>query len=249
MKLLRLEFYKIRRKRLLPMIVLFLLVELSWAFMSISISMARNPDTSSWETVLITVASMNGLFMPIITAVAASRICDMEHKGSTWKLMMSAAVKRNRIYGAKYICAALLMLLAVLVQAIAIVFFGTVYGLEQPLSLVLLLQFMVGTMLTTMVVLALQQWIALAIKNQAFALAVGMLGGFIGMTADLFPEAVRSFFVWSYYTGLSPVAYSYSGDTMRIVSRSIEAQLPLVLLAAGALCYVAGMIHVSRQDV
>jgi len=234
---------------LLPMIVLFLLVELSWAFMSISISMARNPDNSSWETILITVASMNGLFMPIITAVAASRICDMEHKGSTWKLLMSAAVKRNRVYGAKYSCAALLMLLAVIVQAIAIAFFGTINGLEQSLPIGLLLQFMMGTMLTTMVVLALQQWIALAIKNQAFALAAGMLGGFIGMTADLFPEAARRLFVWSYYTGLSPVTYSYSNDTMRIVSRGLEAQWPLVLLVAGLLCYVAGMIHVSRQDI
>ena len=30
-------------------------------------------------------ATMNGLFLPILAAVIASRICDMEHRGNTWR--------------------------------------------------------------------------------------------------------------------------------------------------------------------
>ncbi|MFD0710437.1 ABC transporter permease [Paenibacillus sp. GCM10027626] len=249
MKWIGLEFYKLRRKRIIPMILLFLAVELAWAFISVTMSLSRNPDSAGWEIVLVTVSSMNGLFLPIIAAVVASRVCDMEHKGDTWKMLLAASVKRGHIYGAKYGCACLLMLLAIVVQTAGIASFGLVNGFEQVLPAMLLLRFVAGTLLTSMVVLALQQWLALAVKNQAFGLCLGMIGGFIGMTADMFPLFVRRIFIWTYYTGLSPVAYSYEQETMHIIGRQIDGQLLIIVIAAGLVCYAAGMLHVSRQDV
>lgn len=113
MKAIGLEFFKLRRRHLFLMIVLFLSMEIAWAFISISMSISRNPDSAGWEGVFVTIASMNGLFLPILSAVVVSR-CDMEHKGSTWKLLMAISVKRRRIYAAKYICACVLLLFAVL---------------------------------------------------------------------------------------------------------------------------------------
>lgn len=168
------------------MIALFLGVQLSWAFISASVSLSRNPDSAGWEGILLTVASMNGLFLPIIAAVVVSRICDMEHKGNTWWVLMTASLKRTKIYAAKYISASILLMFAVLLQIAAIVSFGVLNGFEQPVRS-LLVTFFFMTMLTNMVVIALQQWVSLLIKNQAFALCLGMIGGFVGMTADLFP--------------------------------------------------------------
>lgn len=249
MKAIRLEFFKLRRKRLFLMIILFLCVELAWAFMANSFSISRNPNNAGWDAVLVTVASMNGLFLPIISAVVVSRICDMEHKGSTWKLLMAASVKRSRIYAAKYASACILMLGAMILQAFAIVGFGVAHGFEESVPFSLLIRFLAGTMLTNMVVIALQQWISLSVKNQAFALCLGMIGGFIGMAAELFPAAVRQIFIWSYYTGLCPVAYNYVNNTMGFVPRDIGASLPITVLFMGAAAYVAGSIHVSRQEV
>ncbi|AJS58187.1 ABC transporter permease [Paenibacillus sp. IHBB 10380] len=249
MKMIGLEFFKLRRKHLFLMISLFLCVELAWAFMASSMSISRNPNSVGWDGVLVMIASMNGLFLPIISAVVASRICDMEYKGSTWKLLMAASVKRSHIYAAKYICACILMLFAIILQIFAIVGFGIVQGFEQSVPLFLLIKFWAGTMLTTMVVIALQQWISLSVKNQAFGLCLGMLGGFIGITGDLFPAVVRRIFVWSYYTGLCPVAYNYVNNSMEFVARDIGAYLPIALLFMGAVAYIAGSIHVSRQEV
>lgn len=252
MSMLGLEFYKLRRRRLLLMITLFLSVELAWILISTSVSLSRNPELAGWGGVLgllMTTASMNGLFLPILSAVVVSRICDMEHKGNTWKLLLSASVTRGRVYAAKYTCASILMLFAIMIECAAIIGFGMMYQFEWSDLFPLLLQFVGGAILTNQVVIALQQWLSLSVKNQAFSLCLGMIGGFIGMTADLFPALIRRIFIWSYYTGLSPITYEYSDSTMRFVTRSIGVMLPITLLIMGIVIYIVGSFHVSRQEV
>ena len=125
-KTLGLEYFKIRRKKIWVMILLFLIVEMLWAFMSISRSIASNPDHAIWESVIFNVSSMNGLFMPIISAIVVSRICDMEHKGSTWKMLIATNVSRSHLYVAKYICANSLLLFGIFAQTVLMIMFGLI---------------------------------------------------------------------------------------------------------------------------
>lgn len=68
MHVVALEFFKLRRRRVLLMIVLFLGVEILWASISVSNSFTRNPDSAGWEGIITTFSSMNGLFLPILSA-------------------------------------------------------------------------------------------------------------------------------------------------------------------------------------
>lgn len=183
-KALALEYFKLRRKRIMIMAALFLCIEMLWALVSMTMAMARNPDTADWKNVIATTASMNGLFLPLICAIIVSRLCDMEHKGNTWKMIITARMSPGQIYAAKYICALSLLLLYIVLQAGIISGFGIMYGFKS-LPLLLLLQYIGGALLTSMAIIALQQWISLAVTNQSFALSLGMIGGFIGMSADL----------------------------------------------------------------
>jgi len=203
MRTIILEFYKLRRKHILSMITIFIGAEILWAFMAISMSMSRNPESIKWEAIITVISSMNGLFLPIISAIVASRICDMEHKGNTWKLLLSTNKKR----------------------------------------------FIISTMLTNMAILALQQWISFSIKNQAFALCLGMIGGFLGMSAALFPASLRRIFIWSYYTELSPVTYIYNGKSAEYIIRTINPKIIAIVLLMGIVFYVAGNVHVSKQEI
>lgn len=251
MKAIGLEFYKLRHKHLFLMVTLFLLVEIAWAFMATSVSISRNPENARWEQLIVMCASMNGLFLPILSAVCVSRICDIEHKGNTWKLLMTVSVKRGQLYVAKYICACIVMLWVCILQVLSISAFGIFNGFELPVPLFLLAQFLVGTVLTNMTIIALQQWVSMAVKNQAFALSLGMVGGFIGMAADLFQLEVRRFFMWSYYTGLSPITQNYTNEQMQLIVRDFSTLLPVmvVLVMTGITIYLAGSIHLSRQEV
>ena len=55
-----LEWYKLRRKRVGLMVILFLLVEIGWAFAATSMSISRRPDQAGWEPLIAMVSSMNG---------------------------------------------------------------------------------------------------------------------------------------------------------------------------------------------
>ncbi|MOA16046.1 ABC-2 family transporter protein [compost metagenome] len=220
-----------------------------WAFMSISRSIANNPDQAIWESVVFSVSSMNGFFMPIISAIVVSRICDMEHKGATWKMLVATNVSRGRLYAVKYICANSLLLYGILVQAIFMLVFGLVKDFPGAPPIEILIRFIGGTLLTTLAVTALQQWISMAIKNQAFALCLGMLGGFIGMTAGLFPAAVRHMFIWSYYLDLSPVTYLYAESSGTYTTQLVGPGIVMAALGMAVLFFIAGNLRVTRQEI
>lgn len=246
---LGLEYFKIRRKKIWIMISLFLGVQMLWAFMSISRSIASNPDHAVWEAIIFNISSMNGLFMPIISAIVVSRICDMEHKGATWKMLVATNVSRGHLYAAKYICANSLLLFGILAQAVLMIAFGLVKDFPGAFPIDDLLRYIGGAMLTTLAVTALQQWISFSIKNQAFALCFGMLGGFIGMTAGLFPAGVRHMFIWSYYLDLSPVTFLYSESSSTYMAQPVDLAIVVASLMMTILFYIAGSIHVSRQEI
>lgn len=244
-----LEYYKLRRKKIGLMLLSFLSVEMLWAFLSISRSIAKNPDHAVWEALIFNISSMNGLFLPILSAIIVSRICDMEHKGATWKMLAATNVSRNRLYAAKYVCAVSLLLLGLLAQMVLMAGFGILKNFPEPLPAGLLIRFLGGAMLPVLVVTALQQWLSLAVKNQAFALCLGMLGGLAGMTAGLFPAAVRHALIWSYFLDLSPVLYQFGASSGAYSIQTQNAGLTAAALVMTILFYIAGSIHASRQEI
>ncbi|PYI56988.1 ABC transporter permease [Paenibacillus flagellatus] len=246
---LGLEYFKIRRKKIGILITLLLSFEMLWSFVSISMSIARNPDQAVWESVLFSVSSMNGLFMPIVSAIVVSRICDMEHKGNTWKMLVATDVKRGRLYAAKYICANILLLYGLLAQTVLMVAFGLVKDFPGAPPVDLLARYIGGTMLVTLAVTALQQWISWASQNQTFALCLGMVSGFIGMTSGLFPAAARHLFIWSYYLDLSPVTYRYTEASSTYMEQPWGFGIAAAALAMALLLYIAGSIHVTRKEM
>jgi hypothetical protein len=249
MRVLKLEFYKMRRRKIIPMMLLLLGAEMLWAFTVNGMSVSRNPDQAVWESILFTAASMNGLFMPLMAAIVVSRMCDMEHKGATWKLLAALDVGRGRLYAAKYGCAGGLLLLVAAAQAVMIAAYGLAQGFPGGIPFGWLLRFVAGTMLTTLAIAALQQWIAMAVRNQAFALCLGMLGGFIGLTAGLFPAGVRRLLIWSYYLDLAPVTYRYAESSGAYAAQPWNAGLASAALAAAVLCCIAGSVHVARKEI
>ncbi|WP_159887993.1 ABC transporter permease [Paenibacillus puerhi] len=246
---LGLEYFKIRRKKIGIMMTFFIAAEILWAFMSASMSIARNPDHAVWESVFFSISSMNGLFMPIISAIVVSRICDMEHKGSTWKMLVATNVSRGRLYAAKYICINSLLLYGILAQAALMIAFGVSKDFPGEPPIHLLTRFIGGALLTTLAVTALQQWISLAIKNQAFALCLGMMGGFIGMTAGLFPPYARHMLIWSYYLDLSPVTLLYAESSTTYMVQPMGFGIIAAVVVMAFLFYSAGSLHVTRQEI
>ena len=96
MKYLGLELYKLKRRKFFLTFALILGVELLFVFSNYGnnenfLGMISDPNAPAWEDLIVGPATMNGLFLPILAAVIASRICDMEHRGNTWSAIMKTA--------------------------------------------------------------------------------------------------------------------------------------------------------------
>ena len=186
--------------------------------------------------------------MPIISAVVASRICDMEHKGSTWKMLAATNVERGQLYAAKYICINSLLLYGIFAQVLFIIVFGLINDFPGTVPIGLLIRF-IGESTDNSCCYSTSTMDFFLHQNQSFALCLGMLGGFIGMTAGLFPAAIRHIFIWSYYLELSPVTYLYAESTGSYMIQPVSFGIVVGALIMTVLFYFAGRIQVSRKEI
>ena len=148
-------------------------------------SISMNHENANWEPLIVMLSSLNGLLLPILIAICVSRICDMEHKGNTWKLLLPLSVNTGRIYAAKYICAFILMLWACAMQVFSIAAFGIVKDFEDSIPIFLLVKFFLGIVFTSMAVIALQQWVSIVKEKSGFCTIPWYGNCFIGLTTPI----------------------------------------------------------------
>ena len=100
MKLLRLEFYKCRRRRLLPVCAGWLGVELLWIAAALLHGMDETDRAAGWQMLLYQLALIDAVTLPVVLSALISRECEMEHAGVTLKLLETLTTP-GRLYAAK----------------------------------------------------------------------------------------------------------------------------------------------------
>lgn len=246
MKYLRLELYKLKHRKVFLTFLLILGVELLFVFSNYGnnknfLSMISDPSAPAWEDLIIGPAAMNGLFLPILAAVISSRICDIEHRGNTWKLLECNNQNRKSIWFCKFTVVSALMLLAILIQTFTIVAYGNAVGIVQPLPVKTLLSFTLGTMMVTFVVVTIQVFFSLVFANQLVPMSIGMIGALIGFISTLLPPGIRNILIWGNYAELMVLGQDTSSgnlQTTELVVQSINFVPLVILLAAGFVAYI-----------
>ncbi len=196
-KALVLEFLKIRRRRVWLIVAALVLVQILWSLWGIG-RMDAHDLAQGWMYFLFQFPLLNAIMMPVIAAVVASRLCDIEHKGQTLKLL-NTVMSARRLFAAKFLCGALYMLAAVLCQLVVIVVVGYTSGFEGNPPLVKLLYYFLFTTAVNLTILVLQQTLSLLFKNQMVALTLGIIGSFAGLFSLYFPQSLERFLLWGYY--------------------------------------------------
>lgn len=125
-KALALEFHKIHRRRVWMIVAAMILVQILWSIWGVR-RMDAHELSQGWMFFLYQFPLLNSIMMPVIAAVVASRLCDIEHKGQMLKLL-NTVMPAGRLFAAKFICGALYMLAAVLLQLIVMVAVGYAVG-------------------------------------------------------------------------------------------------------------------------
>lgn len=250
MKLLKLEFYKLRRKNMLLTMAIFLAIELLWVIWAVKSFTGRHGLDMGWEDMMYNITMMNCLFMPTLIAILTSRISDMEHKGETFKLLFTQLAPKQ-LYGVKFWCAAILLVPLVIGQTAGMIAIGKMFHFSKSIPVQQLLLFILSTFTVDVCIAAMQLWVALVWPNQMTALILGLAGSFLGIMSNFFPSGISRLFLWSYYAQTSVVLPQFNGEnnTFLLFFKPMPLMPLIIIIAAGMIFYSIGTIHFSRKEL
>lgn len=248
MKGIYLEFYKIRRKKIWVTIVALFGVECLWALWAFR-DMNAKELSQGYMQCQYHFSVLNTILMPMIAAITASRICDLEHKGQTFKLLLTA-MSAGALFDAKFICASLYMAAVGTAQTLFIIILGKTVGFTGPFPPGYLVYGLITTVTVTITILALQQVISLLFSNQMIPLIVGITGSFAGLFSLFLPPGIQKGILWSYYGVLTPVKMNWDSHTKITDLQYIPVDWSgfLLLLGSFAAIYLTGRWCFTRKE-
>ena len=211
MKLLKLEFFKCRRRKILLVCAAVLAAELFWIIATFLRQDAEDLR-QGWMLLLYDLAMVDAIIMPISVATLASRNCELEHKGTTVKLLETMAAP-GALYTAKLAWGALVLAALLLSRCMIFIGVGILWQFPGDVPWMRFGLFTLISWTVSIMVYAMQQGLSLRFANQAVALVCGISGSFLGILSMLFPPALTRCVPWGYYGLLSLVGMNWDPDT------------------------------------
>lgn len=158
------------------------------------------------------------LFLPIMASILISKLCDIEHKQKTWKMLLTNNQDFETLWWAKFLIVYIFMELTVII--FYVVLNARIYlSTGTPVPVILLFKSFLGISGVNIIVLVLAESLAIYYFNQVIVLVEGIVGGFIGIISSLLPRAVIRFIPWGYYAlnilaGNQPDGFNADGEIM-----------------------------------
>lgn len=245
---LQAEHLKIRHTKAFLVPLGFLGFELLWMLWQIR-SMTQKDLLSGYPMFFYQLPLMNAILLPLMISVIASRICDMEVKGDTLKILYTLQ-RQERFFDCKYLNSLGYLFIFTAGQGGLLLFFGMTKDFggfrSGDFFLYLLVTFTVSA-----VILAIQQTLSLMSENQLLPLGTGLAGSFLGLFSMFFPDPVARLVLWGYYAVFATVGMDWDKDTR--ISTYYEIPFPtgrfVLFLAAGICIFLVCRSIVTKKEV
>ncbi len=200
-KLIKCEFMKTRRRYVFLTALTVTAAMLAWIYPR---HQSADLIRLGWMANLYELPLINSIFMPLLSIIVSSRLCDIEHKGVMLK-QLAVTKKRSQIYDAKLIYGLIIMIFCLILSWGMTITFGYIAGFEGEVPIRLYLLYFLFTATPTIAVYILQHTLSLCFKNQGVTFFSGTIGTFLGALSLFFPQLpwLRRILVWGYYGALS----------------------------------------------
>lgn len=243
------EQKKTRHRHIWLVPLSFFLFEFVWVIWQLK-SAAESELVTGYLMLFYQLPITNTILFPIMISVIASRLCDMEVMGDTFKLLYTLQ-KRNTFFHCKYLAGIKYMALFSLGHAAMIIALGKVWHFKNALSFPMLLSYLTVTFSVSIVLYAIQQTLSLLSNSQIMPLAAGIAGSFLGLFSLFFPKPVARLFIWGYLCAFPCVRMDWNAQTR--ITKFHEIPFPvsgfLVFLLIGTLIYAVCRFLVVKKEV
>lgn len=208
---LGIEIAKTCRLRVWPLLLLLPLavwgVTVVQTFGSAALGALDDPDGYVWKLLLASEAMAFCLIAPLLLAMLASRVVDIEHTDGGWLLSSTAGVTPGSLLRAKFGVLGSLVALGTLAATAGLAVFGLVIGVSTPFPTAQWLGFAAMTVVINLAVLAFHLVLSARVENQLVGLAVGVVGILIATFSQVFPPWAAHLIPWGYYGLATPADF------------------------------------------
>lgn len=244
------EWMKVRYRKVGLLIFAFLALIFLWVTWAFS-GNSREQMEDGYRMMFLQLPMIHTILAPTMLAMLASRLCDVEIKGDTLKLLCTLE-RKEQLFDMKLLMGACYLALFVLAE-IAILFIqSAIYHFQRPLEPIQLLFFVLQIYLVSFAIFLLQVVLSFFFENQILPLAMGLFGSFVGLFSWFFANGIgKLVLIWAYYSQLCFVAYDWEEETRvtTYYNKSFDMFsfiLLIVLLIAG---YMIGKRLFLRKEI
>jgi hypothetical protein len=150
-----------------------------------------------WLVLFYNMPIMNSLFLPVVLAAFASRLADIEHKGSMLKCLYTFT-SPQKIFAAKVIYGFIAILLLLILQCLALPFMAKILAFPFVVPARYMLFYALSTYLSCCMLFYLQLLFAYFYKNQAVTISIGLVGCFLALFSAYLPTTIfQKLLPWS----------------------------------------------------
>ncbi|MCI6844973.1 MAG: ABC transporter permease [Coriobacteriaceae bacterium] len=211
-----LELRKGRRKHLWLICAAMLGALLMW----FGVQSSRQAElTADYRVLLYSLPTVNAIFLPLLSTVVASTVCDVENRANTWKLLLTME-RAEDLFCAKWLTCALVLATVVTAEVGLACVIGVGLGF-QPVPAGECFVLWVSTLSVCLFVATVIECLCLFIANQFVPLVLGVVLSFLGLFSMYLPPAVSALVPSSYFGLMSTVRMSYDAATGAMAWSSI----------------------------
>ncbi len=191
------EFYKLHNRSNIWIVGALLGGQILWSAMALAYMDAEDMR-QGWSYFLYLFQLLDSLMMPLLVTVVMSRLCDVEHKGHSFRLI-NTLLPGGRLFDAKFLLGSIYLVLVAICQVLVILCVGILFRFAGSPPWDLLAKYFVVTTAVNLTLLAIQLAFSLLISNQMPAFILGVVGSFFGLFSLYFPISVQRLAPWGYY--------------------------------------------------
>lgn len=217
-------------------------------FMISKENIAENYD-NLWNALVITTHFVTIFVVPIAIPVLVSTIINIEHESNSWKTLMSLPLSRSSLYWSKLYKILYFSLISSFILFLGLILIGLTFSFNENVPFMLLLKEATYPFIGSFPIITLQLWLSIRVKNQAFPIAIGVLGAIAGFFLQQM-GSIGSWIFWSYPSLLTPIKQSITDGKLNGVVPNDGLLMYMFLSVLFGLIFLGiGLITVNRKEI
>lgn len=206
---------------------------------------------NGYSALLYSIPVIEAILLPVMMAVLASRLWDMEVKGNTAKLLYTLQTRRS-LFAGKAVFGTLEVLLTAVLELACVPALGRVHGYTEAFPKGQFVYLFVCTLAVDLMLFFGELLLMLWCGNPLPALCVGIVGALVGLFSAFLPPLVSYFVPFGYYIPLSAYEVANWDQASHLVTYGTRAhnwELLAFTILLGIGLFAAAWRKVQTEEV